>query len=78
MDFGYCEEIHTEQKPVEYSRWLTNAKGILEGAKEGLLSGNYIERKEIDEVLNALEGRIKKPEGVFLFHWNRIKVKKSN
>jgi ubiquinone/menaquinone biosynthesis C-methylase UbiE len=72
----YEPEIYTEDDPERYRAWVTNALNIYQGAREGMLERGNIDEADVDRVLDILAGRIERPEGVSLFHWNRVSAKK--
>ncbi|MBN1572097.1 MAG: methyltransferase domain-containing protein [Deltaproteobacteria bacterium] len=72
----YEPEIYTEDDPERYRAWMTNALNIYQGAKERMVKRGNIDEASIDRVLDILSERIARPEGVSLFHWNRVSARK--
>ncbi len=73
----YEPEIYTEDDPERYRAWLTNSLNIYQGAKAGIVKRGNIDEADINRLLNLMEDRIKKPQGVALFHWNRVSASKA-
>lgn len=72
----YEPEIYTENNPDNYKAWMTNSMRIFLGAREALLSIAEVNENEFNSVCDQFRTRIEKPNGVALFHWNRVKAKK--
>jgi hypothetical protein len=45
---------------------------ILQGARPALIERRLLAERTIDAVLATMQARIERPEGVALFHWNRV------
>ena len=72
VDLDISPEIYTARRPAAFRAWLSNSLRILQGARAALLERRLLRESTIDAVLATMEARIERPEGVALFHWNRV------
>lgn len=72
IKLSYGPEIYTEEEPEKYKAWISNSINILLGAKEGLIKNKLVEEKHFDKVIDQMNKRVECPNGVALFHWNRV------
>jgi SAM-dependent methyltransferase len=72
IDLDISAEIYTARRPAEFRAWLSNSLRILQGARPALLERRLLGEKSIDAVLAVMQARIERPEGVALFHWDRV------
>ena len=79
IDLDISAENYSARRPAEYRAWLSNSLRILQGARPALLERRLLGEKTIDTVLVSMQARIERPEGVALFHWDRVTAwKKGN
>lgn len=74
IKLDYSPEIYTEEKPQEFSSWMSNSLNILMGAKAELIKRELVEEELFNNMCKEMQQRILEPKGVALFHWNRLKV----
>ena len=72
IDLDNSAENYTARRPAEFRAWLSNSLRILQGARPALLERHLLGEKTIDAVLASMQARIERPEGVALFHWDRV------
>ncbi len=76
IELSFEPEIYTEDDPERYRAWIENARTILLGAKDDLISQKMVDGKTFDGVIKMMSERIEQPKGVALFYWNRISCSK--
>jgi SAM-dependent methyltransferase len=72
VDLDISAEIYTARCPAAFRAWLSNSLRILQGARPALLARGLLGENTIDAVLATMQARIERPEGVALFHWDRV------
>lgn len=76
IELSFEPEIYTEDDPERYRAWIENARSILLGARDDLLSHNLVDIETFDGVIDTMSERIERPKGVALFYWNRVSCSK--
>lgn len=51
---------------------MGNSLDIFTGVSDELIKRNMIAKIILEKVINEFNKRIRKPDGIALFHWNRI------
>ena len=74
VDLDISAEIYTAQHPAAFRAWLRTyvAAHFAGSAARLLLARGLLGEKTIDAVLATMQARIERPEGVALFHWDRV------
>jgi len=72
VDLDISAEIYTARRPAAFRAWLSNSLRILQGTRAALLERHLLRESTIDAVLATMQARIEQPEGVALFHWDRV------
>lgn len=72
LDLGIAPENYTAREPNSFRAWISNSLRILEGARPALIERGLLDASAIDTALAAMQARIDRPEGVALFHWDRV------
>ena len=72
IELDISAENYTARDPAAFRAWLSNSQRILQGARPALLERRLLDESTIDTVLAAMQARIDRPEGVALFHWDRV------
>jgi hypothetical protein len=76
VELDISAEIYTARRPAAFRAWLSNSLRILPGARPALLERRLLGEKTIDAVLATMQARIERPQGVALFHWDRVTARK--
>ncbi len=76
LELSYAPELYTESNISEFKLWLENTYHIQNTIKEQIIKDENAELDFINGVLKNILNRAEHPEGVCLFHWNRIKAEK--
>jgi SAM-dependent methyltransferase len=72
VDLDISAENYTARCPAAFRAWFSNSMRILQGARPALIERRLLAERTIDAVLATMQARIERPEGVALFHWNRV------
>jgi SAM-dependent methyltransferase len=72
VEIGISAENFTAREPESFRAWLSNSLRILQGARPALLERGLLDAGTIDSALAAMHARIDKPQGMSLFHWDRV------
>jgi ubiquinone/menaquinone biosynthesis C-methylase UbiE len=76
IELSYKPEIYTEENEDDYKLWLFNTYNIQNTVKNEIISNENAEPGFINSVINNIKYRAEHPEGICLFHWNRVKAVK--
>jgi len=76
VDLDISAENYTARCPTAFRAWLSNSMRILQGARPALIERRLLGERTIDAVLATMQARIERPEGVALFHWDRVTARK--
>jgi ubiquinone/menaquinone biosynthesis C-methylase UbiE len=74
-ELSIAPEIHYKESGT-HKPWIDNLIGNIRGAKEPLISGNYISEKQYAGALNELEKFKVNENASSYFYWNRARGKK--
>lgn len=72
IELDYQPEIYTEMEPNLYRMWMGNSLDIFRGAQRQLIDGGFTSYDLFRKVCEEMQQRIESPNGVALFHWNRV------
>jgi hypothetical protein len=72
IELQMSPEIYTARDPEPHRAWLSNAIRIYVGARPALVERRLMSSSAIDAVIAAMQARMARPEGVALFHWDRL------
>ncbi len=76
IELLYAPEIYTESNIADFKLWMENTYNIMHTVKDQIIEDENTESDFINSVLENILYRAEHPEGVCLFHWNRLKAKK--
>jgi SAM-dependent methyltransferase len=77
IDLQLAPEIRTARDPAPYRAWLSNSIRILDGAREGLAGRGLVNAERLDRLLDRMRARVREPNGVALFYWNRLTARRA-
>lgn len=77
IEIHIAPELYTDSEPEKYRAWLQNSLNILRGSGDALLKNGCVSESVLEQVYSSMEERINHPNGVALFHWNRVTAYKS-
>lgn len=79
---GFKEPVLTMASEIHYKEsgthipWIDNLIGNIRGAKDQLITGNYISNKQYNDALNELEEFKGNENASSYFYWNRARARK--